>query len=63
MLASAAHRHFVCKQCGSMTEIPGQIFTGLAAAALAIYGFTIEPHRFTVVGICADCLPAEDRGS
>jgi Fur family ferric uptake transcriptional regulator len=56
-LASASHGHFVCAQCGSMTEVPDEIFRGLAGVAANQYGFTIDPHRFAVIGRCAACLP------
>ena len=56
-LASAAHGHLVCEHCGSMTEVPGQIFGDLAAATQARYGFVINPHHFAVTGRCSDCQP------
>ncbi len=54
-LATAAHGHLVCEQCGTMTEVPGQIFADLVRVAADGYGFTINPHRFAVTGRCADC--------
>ena len=54
-LASAAHGHLVCEQCGSMTEVPDAIFRGLAATARTRYGFAVDPHRFAVTGRRADC--------
>jgi Fur family transcriptional regulator, ferric uptake regulator len=54
-LASAAHGHLLCQQCGSMTEVPGEMFNHLAEKARDRYGFTIEPHRFAVIGLCDRC--------
>ena len=54
-LASAAHGHLVCKECGSMTEVPDGMFGDLAAAARTRYGFEVDPHHFAVTGRCADC--------
>jgi Fur family transcriptional regulator, ferric uptake regulator len=56
-LASPAqgHGHFVCDDCGRMIEVPRALFQGLADAALDHYGFVIDPHRFAVVGRCAQC--------
>lgn len=54
-LATAAHGHLVCEECGSMTEVPGDVFQGMAATAKIRYGFTIEPHHFAVTGRCASC--------
>jgi Fur family transcriptional regulator, ferric uptake regulator len=54
-LASAAHGHLVCEECGSMTEVPDQLFSNLAQTAREMYGFAIDPHRFAVIGLCASC--------
>ena len=54
-LAEAAHGHLVCEQCGSMTEVPVQIFSDLARTAHTQYGFTVMPHRSAVLGTCAAC--------
>ena len=54
-LASASHGHLACEQCGTMTEVPDEIFAGLIQAAEAGYGFAINPHRFAVTGRCATC--------
>jgi Fur family ferric uptake transcriptional regulator len=54
-LASAAHGHLVCEKCGSMTEVPDDMFRALARAARTKYGFAINPHRFAVTGLCANC--------
>jgi Fe2+ or Zn2+ uptake regulation protein len=54
-LASAAHGHLVCEKCGSMTEVPDDMFRALIQSAQAQYGFTINPHRFAVTGRCASC--------
>jgi Fur family ferric uptake transcriptional regulator len=54
-LAAATHGHLVCEQCGSMTEVPDQIFADLVRTARTRYGFTVTPHRFAVLGTCAAC--------
>lgn len=54
-LASAAHGHLVCEHCGKITEVPETMFDDLAARARQRYGFTVDPHRFAVIGLCADC--------
>jgi Fur family ferric uptake transcriptional regulator len=54
-LASTSHGHFVCDRCGSMTEVPEEIFRGLADAADHRYGFVVDVHRFAVTGLCATC--------
>jgi Fur family transcriptional regulator, ferric uptake regulator len=54
-LASAAHCHLVCEQCGSVTEVPTELFRELAEALAAKYGFAIDTERFAVLGRCANC--------
>jgi len=54
-LASAAHGHLVCEQCGTMTEVPDGIFRNLIQAAKTEYGFVINPHQFAVTGRCVAC--------
>lgn len=54
-LASAAHGHLVCEKCGSMTEVPDDMFRDLVRSARITYGFVINPHRFAVTGRCASC--------
>jgi len=54
-LASIAHGHLVCEKCGSMTEVPTDMFEDLIRTARTEYGFTVNPHRFAVSGRCADC--------
>jgi Fur family transcriptional regulator, ferric uptake regulator len=54
-LTSVTHGHLICEQCGAMTEVPGEVFRDVAETLAARYGFTANPHRFSVIGRCADC--------
>jgi Fur family transcriptional regulator, ferric uptake regulator len=54
-LSSAAHGHLLCETCGTMIEVPDEIFAELVQVAGTKYGFTINPHRFAVTGRCANC--------
>jgi Fur family ferric uptake transcriptional regulator len=54
-LASTAHGHFVCEECGKMIEAPDELFRGLAKGAESQFGFTIDPHHFAMLGRCSDC--------
>lgn len=54
-LASHAHAHFICDECGARIEAPDELFTGLAGAAKRSLGFTIDPHHFAILGRCAAC--------
>jgi Fe2+ or Zn2+ uptake regulation protein len=55
LLASHAHAHFVCSECGTMIEAPDDIFRGLARAAKTKLGFSIDPKHFAILGLCAHC--------
>jgi Fur family transcriptional regulator, ferric uptake regulator len=55
LLASHAHAHFVCADCGTMIEAPDEMFRGLAKNASTKLGFTIDPKHFAILGRCADC--------
>jgi Fe2+ or Zn2+ uptake regulation protein len=54
-LASSSHGHFVCEECGRMIEAPDALFGGLAKAARAQFGFSIDPHHFAILGRCDNC--------
>jgi Fur family ferric uptake transcriptional regulator len=54
-LASLAHAHFICEECGARIEASDDLFAGLARAAKAKLGFSIDPHHFAIQGRCADC--------
>ena len=54
-LATAEHGHLVCERCGTMIEVPDELFASLVSQAESQYGFAINPHRFAVTGRCADC--------
>jgi Fur family ferric uptake transcriptional regulator len=54
-LSSAPHGHLVCEKCGSMTEVPDEMFADLVRSVRARYGFAVNPHRLAVTGYCAGC--------
>jgi Fur family transcriptional regulator, ferric uptake regulator len=54
-LASLAHAHFICEECGATIEAPDELFLGLARTAKAKVGFTINPHHFAILGRCQNC--------
>jgi Fur family transcriptional regulator, ferric uptake regulator len=55
VLATHAHAHFMCGQCGTMIEAPPEMFRGLARSARTKLGFTIDPKHFAILGRCAEC--------
>jgi Fe2+ or Zn2+ uptake regulation protein len=54
-LTAMSHGHFVCETCGNMIEAPDALFAGLAQNAETAFGFSIDPHHFAVLGVCAAC--------
>jgi Fe2+ or Zn2+ uptake regulation protein len=54
-LAALAHTHLVCERCGTMVEAPDAMFEGLFRDARAELGFSIDPHHFAILGLCAAC--------
>ncbi len=56
-LATLAHTHLMCEECGAMIEAPDELFADLARSIRSRFGFTINPHHFAMPGRCADCSP------
>jgi len=54
-LAAPGHAHLACEHCGTVTEIPGELLTGLTQAIRDQYGFDVRPHHVAVPGRCAHC--------
>ena len=54
-LADAVHPHLSCEHCGSVVEIPADMFGDLGQRLLDQYGFAIRPHHFALVGRCSAC--------
>lgn len=54
-LASTAHGHFVCQDCGAALEAPDELFAELARAVRTSLGFCIDLHHFGMSGWCAAC--------
>ena len=59
LLATHAHAHFICANCGTMIEAPEAYFRGLARSAKTDLGFTIDPKHFAILGRCAACSESE----
>jgi len=54
-LASDAHHHLVCDGCGSVTEVPDDVFAELRARLQAEFAFLLQPRHFAVTGYCEAC--------
>lgn len=62
LLASLAHAHFICAECGVTIEAPDDVFNGLARTARARLGFEIDPRHFAMMGRCASCASGAGSG-
>jgi Fur family ferric uptake transcriptional regulator len=54
-ISSLAHGHFLCEECGSVSEVPSTFFKELSAGALIQFGFKIDIHHLALVGKCRNC--------
>jgi Fur family transcriptional regulator, ferric uptake regulator len=54
-LASRAHGHLVCEECGACIEVPEALFRGLSQGMKKQYGFEINAGHSAVLGRCAAC--------
>jgi Fur family ferric uptake transcriptional regulator len=57
-LADDVHHHLVCELCGKVVEIPDSTFDPLRKRLRQDSGFVIDPHHFSLSGVCADCAAA-----
>jgi Fur family ferric uptake transcriptional regulator len=54
-LASDAHHHLVCDNCGAVEEVPETVFAELRTQLKHDYGFALQPRHFAVTGRCQNC--------
>ena len=54
-LTEDAHQHLVCTDCGTVVQVPGELFHDLAEQVCDAYGFEIDPRHFAMLGRCAHC--------
>lgn len=49
------HDHLLCNRCGSVTEVPSKLLSGVVRTVERDYGFAVDSGGFTLTGLCADC--------
>lgn len=54
-LAGSLHFHLLCEQCGTVTEIPEDVFAPAIALIEERWGFYPRLSHFAIVGTCATC--------
>jgi Fur family ferric uptake transcriptional regulator len=58
-LAGDVHHHLVCASCDRVVEIPDATFDPLRKRLRHDTGFVIDPHHFSLSGLCAECAAGE----
>lgn len=54
-LADHTHCHLVCEECGTIIDVPDDMFRSLNRTTRQRFRFTIDPHHFAVLGRCERC--------
>lgn len=55
-ITSLAHGHFICGECGSVSEVPSAFFKELSTLAREHFGFSIDIHHLALSGRCRNCM-------
>ena len=54
-LVTDTHHHLVCDGCGTVVEVPEELFGDLRGRLQTEFGFTLHPRHFAVTGRCDAC--------
>jgi Fe2+ or Zn2+ uptake regulation protein len=54
-LTDDVHHHLVCDGCGTIIELPADVFDALARRVERDYGFRLDAHHFALGGHCRNC--------
>jgi Fe2+ or Zn2+ uptake regulation protein len=49
------HQHTVCRQCGRVDDLDGELDVGPITGAAAAAGFEAQTVELVISGLCADC--------
>lgn len=49
------HHHLICKKCGKVIEVKGDLLDSIEATIENEYKFEIENHKVKFFGLCEDC--------
>jgi Fe2+ or Zn2+ uptake regulation protein len=52
------HQHTVCRSCGRVDDLDGEVETGALERASANAGFRAQAVEVVISGVCADCAAA-----
>lgn len=51
------HHHLICRSCGRVEEVPGDLLDTVHAMIAVRHGFLTETHDVKFFGLCRDCRP------
>lgn len=51
----APHHHAVCEVCGTVVDLPADVFDAVRDRLEVELGFRADPHHFALVGTCRRC--------
>jgi Fe2+ or Zn2+ uptake regulation protein len=54
-LVDHPHHHAVCDGCGTVIDLPPEVFDAVVRRLDREHGFAARPSHLTVAGRCADC--------
>ncbi len=58
---AAPHQHTVCRRCGRVDDLNGELDTDALVSAAARTGFSPLSVETVISGVCRDCVAAERR--
>jgi Fe2+ or Zn2+ uptake regulation protein len=56
------HQHMVCRRCGRVDDLDGELQTETLVSAAARSGFTAHSVELVISGLCRDCAGGGRRG-
>lgn len=55
------HYHFICRECGQVTDLPMNVLEQMNTEAQECCGGKIDSHITYFYGICGDCLDKAEK--
>jgi Fur family transcriptional regulator, stress-responsive regulator len=56
------HQHMVCRRCGRVDDLDGELQTDALVSAATRTGFTAQSVELVISGLCRDCAAARRQG-
>ena len=52
---TSVHHHFLCEQCGRVTDLPGSALPSLEGEIKDLAGFEVTGYQLMIYGRCEEC--------